>query len=109
MKIKELIIENPTKSWKWAAIVLACLLFLQTCSKCSHTQNAAFSEKEYQETVETLKQDLKNSEDSILILRGNLQTYTKATQDLQQENDHLRDALKQSQSKPVIIYKDENK
>lgn len=107
MKLIDLIKENPLKSWKWAAIVLACLLFLQTCSKCSRTQNAAFSEKEYQETVEILKQDLKNSKDSILVLRGDLQTCTKATQDLQQENGYLRDALKQSQSKPVIIYKDE--
>lgn len=109
MNIKELITENPTKSWKWAAIVLACLLFLQTCSKCSHTQNAAFSEKNHIEHVDSLNISNKQLQDSILILRGNLQTCTKATQDLQQENDHLRDALKQSQSKPVIIYKDENK
>lgn len=107
MGIKELIMENPTRSWKWLSVFLACLLFLQTCSKCSHTQNAAFSEKGYQDVVDSLKTSNKSMCDSILVLRGDLQTCSKATQDLQDENNHLRDALKQSQSKPVIIYKDD--
>ena len=98
--------SNPLKTWKWVAIVLFCLLFLQTCSKCSHNQNALFTEKGYQEQVDSLKDFNKNLADSILVLQGNLNTCNKSIQDLQQENEHLRDALKQSQSKPVIIYKE---
>lgn len=105
MKIFELIKKNPTKSWKWTAIIVFCLFFFQTCSKCSHNQNAAFSEKSYQEQVDSLKNTNKQLQDSILVLRGDLQTCVKSTQDLQTENEHLREAFKQSQRKPVIIYK----
>lgn len=108
MKLIELIKENPLKSWKWAAIIVFCLLFLQTCSKCSSNQNAAFSEKNHIEVVDSLKASNKQLQDSILVLRGDLQTCSKSTQDLLTENEHLRDALKQSQSKPVIIYKDKD-
>jgi len=107
MKLIELIKGDPTKSWKWTAIVVFCLLFLQTCSKCSGNQNAAFLEKNHIEVVDSLKTSNKQLQDSILVLWGDLQTCSKSTQVLQTENEYLRDALKQSQSKPVIIYKDD--
>ena len=106
MKLIELLKENPIKTLKWVCIILVCLLFLQTCSKCSGNQNAAFAEMGYTETIEELKNTNKLLQDSILILKGGLQTCERSNQDLRSENEHLQDALKQSQSKPVIIYKE---
>lgn len=108
MNIIDLLKQNPLKTWKWVAIIFICLFCLQTCSKCSGNQNAAFAEKGHQEVVDSLKQENKSLQDSILILKGDLQTCGRSNQDLQVENDHLRDALKQSQSKPVIIYRETN-
>lgn len=106
MNLIDILKQNPLKTWKWVAIVLFCLLFLQTCSKCSTNQTLAFSEKGYQEQVDSLKNTNKQLQDSILVLRGDMQTCDKSNKDLQKENEYLRDALKQSQAKPVIIYKD---
>lgn len=106
MNLMDILKQNPVKTWKWVAIILFCLFFLQTCSKCSGNQNAAFAEKGLQEQVDSMQVVNKQLQDSILILKGDLQTCNKANQDLQTENTHLRDALKQSQSKPVIIYRE---
>jgi hypothetical protein len=106
MNIIDILKHNPMKTWKWVAIIFICLFFLQTCSKCSGNQNAAFAEKGLQEQVDSMQVYNKQLQDSILILQGDLQTCNRANHDLQGENEHLRDALKQSQSKPVIIYKD---
>lgn len=106
MKLIDILKQNPAKTWKWIAIILFCLFFLQTCSKCSGNQNAAFAEKGLQEQVDSLKVSNKHLQDSVLILQGDLQTCNRANHDLQGENEHLRDALKQSQSKPVIIYRE---
>lgn len=108
MNISDLLKQNPAKTWMWVAIFMFCLLFMQTCSKCSHKQNAMFAEKNNIEMIEELKVENQHLQDSILIIQGNLQTCSKSNQDLQNENDHLRDALKQSQEKPVIIWKEIN-
>ena len=108
MNISNIIKQNPVQVWKWVAIILFCMFFLQTCSKCSHNQNAVFSEINNREIIDSLKHNNKELLDSILILTGNLQTCDKSNQDLHIENDHLRDIIKQSQLKPVIIYKETN-
>lgn len=109
MKIIELLKQNMEKTWKWVAIICFCLFFLQTCSKCSSKQNHAFAEKDCIETIDNQKDNINQLQDSILVLHGQIQTCNKSNQDLQNENSHLRDALKQSQSKPVIIYKENSK
>ena len=45
-------------------------------------------------------------QDSVLILNGEIQSLQQNIQNLEQENSHVRDALKQSQAKPVIIYRE---
>ena len=106
MKLIEILKQDMTKTWKWVAILAICLLFLQTCSKCTHTQEAAFSNKSYQETVDSLKSALVKTNDTVVVLRGELQAYHELVDRSQTENEYLRSALKQSQEKPVIIYKE---
>lgn len=106
MNILDILKQNPLKTWKWVAIIFICLFCLQTCSKCSGNQNAAFAEKGHHEMIDSLKRDNKELQDSILILKGDLQTCERSNQDLCSENEHLQDALVRSQNKPVIIYRE---
>lgn len=106
MNIIDIFKQNPIKSWKWVAITLFCMLFLQTCSKCSSNQNAAFTEKGLQEQVDSIRVVNKQLQDSILILKGDLQTCERSNQDLRSENKHIQTALERSQNKPVIIYRE---
>ena len=103
----EFLKKDLTKTFKWTTIVLACLLFFSTCSNCSRKQNVAFADKAHQEQVETLNATNKQLQDSILILRGDVVAGDRAIEALRAENEHLREVLKQSQEKPVIIFKDE--
>lgn len=102
----EFLKKDLTKTFKWTTIVLACLLFFSTCSNCSRKQNVAFTDKAHQEQVETLDATNKQLQDSILVLRGDIIAGDRAIEALRIENEHLREALKQSQEKPVIIYKE---
>ena len=101
--------QDQLKTWKWVAIIFICLFCFQTCSKCSGNQNAAFIERNHIEIIDSLTKDNKELQDSVLILIGDLQTFKKSNQALCEENDYLRNVLKQSQLKPVIIYKELNK
>lgn len=105
MNIIDIFKQNPIKSWKWVAITLFCMLFLQTCSKCSGNQNAAFTEKGLHEQVDSILVVNKQLQDSILILKGDLQVCERSNQEIRTENKHLQIALERSQNKPIIIYK----
>lgn len=104
MTVKEFI--KSTRVWKWIAIVFACLFLIGSCRSCSQKQNSLFAEKNHQETIDSLTNRCNQLGDSILILNGTIDKYNQIIQDFQSENDHLRGALKQSQEKPVIIYKE---
>jgi len=96
MKFLGIFKNNPLKTWKWVAIIFICLFCMQTCSKCSHKQNSAFTEKGNQEVIDSLKQDNHELHDSILILNGDLQLYkhSKGTIDsLKQDNQRLHDSV----------------
>ena len=106
MNIIELLKKDLAKTWRWVAIILFVLLTLQTCSKCSSKQNQAFMDKSNSNLIDSLKVVNGRLQDSILILNGENQSLQQNIQNLEQENSHVRDALKQSQAKPVIIYKE---
>ena len=106
MNLMEIFKKDARKTWKWVAIVAICLLFLQTCSKCSNNQAAAFQDKASQETIDSLHTALIRSNDTIVVLRGEVQAYHELVSRTGSENEYLRSALKQSQEKPVIIYKE---
>jgi len=106
MKLLDILKENPIKTWRWVAIILFVLLTLQTCSKCSSKQNQAFSDKSNSILIDSLKGVNSRLQDSVLILNGEIQSLQQNIQNLEQENSHVRDALKQSQAKPVIIYRE---
>lgn len=106
MNLMEILKKDARKTWKWVAIVAICLLFLQTCSKCSNNQAAAFHDKASQETIDSLHTALIRSNDTIVVLRGEVQAYHELVSRTGSENEYLRSALKQSQEKPVIIYRE---
>ena len=108
MNIKELLTKDLAKTWRWVAVILFVLLTLQTCSKCSSKQNQAFADKSNSELIDSLKNINSTLQDSVLILNGEIQTLYQNIQNLEQENSHVRDALKQSQAKPVIIYREKD-
>lgn len=108
MNIMEILKKDTRKTWKWVALVAICLLFLQTCSKCSNNQAAAFRDKASQETVDSLRSALIKTNDTVVVLRGEVQAYHELVSRTGSENEYLRSALKQSQEKPVIIYKETN-
>ena len=95
--------------WKWLAIILLVVVCLQTCSRCGSKQTTIYTEKQHQVLVDSLNQQIKMAGDSILVLNGKIQTHEETIAGLRTENEHLRDALKQSQSKPVIIYRETKK
>ena len=108
MNFLDIFKKNPLKTWKWVAIIFICLFGIQTCSKCSHRQNSAFTEKGNQVVIDSLKQDNARLHDSVLVLDGNLRSCERSNQILASENEHLQSALERSQNKPVIIYKETN-
>lgn len=56
--------------------------------------------------IDSLQQCNRRLHDSILILDGRLRACERSNKNLQSENDNLRNALKRSQNKPIIIYKE---
>ena len=96
MKILDIFKKNPLKTWKWVAIVFICLFCMQTCSKCSHKQNYAFSEKSQQEVIDSLTQNNHELHDSILVLNGDLQLYKHSKgiiDSLRQDNVRLHESI----------------
>lgn len=96
MKLLNIFKQNPLKTWKWVAIIFICLFCMQTCSKCSHKQNYAFSEKGQQEVIDSLTQNNHELHDSILVLNGDLQLYKHSKgiiDSLRQDNIRLHDSV----------------
>lgn len=98
--------KNPLKTWKWVAIILACLLCFSTCSNCSHKQNAAWTSLSHQEVVDSLLNENQIYKDSIMVLNAIVQTQTAHAENADKEVEYLRGVVKDNnQRTPIIIYK----
>lgn len=103
--------------WKWAAIVLVCLLAFSTCSNCNHKQRSAWVDKGHQEVVDSLNneiQSLKNEtiilKDSILVTTNKLEACEERCLANECEIEYLRGVITDNNKKsPIIIYKEKTK
>ena len=101
--------KNPLKTWKWVAIILACLLCFSTCSNCSHKQNAAWTSHSHQEVIDSLSKENQMYKDSINVLNATIQTQTAYAENVDKEVEYLRGVVKDNnQRTPIIIYKGTN-
>ena len=101
--------KNPLKTWKWVAIILACLLCFSTCSDCSHKQDAAWANISRQEAIDSLSNENQIYKDSIMVLNAALQAQTAYAENADKEVEYLRDVVKDNNKRtPIIIYKSTN-